>query len=215
MDEFRLTTKQITALHALHRKQRDRRFADRLKAIVWLGSGWSVAQVAEALFIDETTVRNWLEKYRQGGETELLAIHDQGKEPSLTDEQQHELAKHLDENTYLDSNAVRHHIETTYGVQYKPSGVKDLLHRLGFVYKKPKHVPGKVDPIKQAAFIAEYEKLRKKQCKNDPVYFGDGCHPQFNSIPDSSVWLDSSRRGEGVEVELRSQACEHQRCRRY
>jgi len=62
MDDLRLTAKQITTLKALHRKQRDRRFADRLKAIVWLGSGWSVTQVAEALLIDETTVRNWLEK---------------------------------------------------------------------------------------------------------------------------------------------------------
>ena len=118
----------------LHRKQRDRRFADRLKAIVLLGTGWSVTQVAEALLIDDTTVRNWLEKYRQGGETELLAIHYQGKEPSLTSEQQEELAQHLDENTYLDSHAIRHHIEKTYGIKYKPSGVKDLLHRLGFVY---------------------------------------------------------------------------------
>jgi len=198
MDDFRLTAKQITTLKALHRKQRDRRFADRLKAIVLLGSGWSVTQVAEALLVDEATVRNWLEKYRQGGETELLAIHYQGKEPSLTDEQQHELAQHLDENTYLDSNAIRHHIEKTYNVKYMPSGVKDLLHRLGFVYKKPKHVPGKVDPAKQAAFIAEYEKLRKKQGKNDPVYFGDGCHPQFNSIP-AYGWI---RRGE--EKELKS-----------
>ena len=30
MDDFRLTAKQITTLKALHRKQRDRRFADRL-----------------------------------------------------------------------------------------------------------------------------------------------------------------------------------------
>ena len=51
MDEFRLTAKQITTLHALHRKQRDRRFADRIKAIVLLGTGLSVA---EALLIDET-----------------------------------------------------------------------------------------------------------------------------------------------------------------
>ena len=198
MDEFRLTAKQIGKLKALHRKRRDRRFADRIKGIVLLGSGWSVTQVAEVLLIDETTVRNWLEKYQQGGETELLAIHYQGKEPSLTDEQQEQLAKHLDENTYLDSNAIRHHIEKTYNVKYSPSGIKDLLHRLGFVYKKPKHVPGKLDPAKQAAFLKEYEKLRKNQGKNDPVYFGDGCHPQFNSIP-AFGWI---RRG--VEKELKS-----------
>jgi len=70
MDDFRLTAKQITIQKALHRKQRDRRFAYRLKAILLLGTGWSVTQVAEALLIDEATVCNRLEKYRQGGETE-------------------------------------------------------------------------------------------------------------------------------------------------
>ena len=198
MDDFRLTARQITKLKETHRKQRDKRLAYRINAIILLGSGWSVANVAAALLIDDQTVRNWLEKYRQGGVEDLLALNYQGKEPSLTAEQQDELAKHLDENIYLDSNAIRHHIETTCGVKYSPTGVKELLHRLGFVYKKPKHVPGKLDPEKQAEFIAEYEKLRKNQGKNDPVYFGDGCHPQFNSIP-AFGWI---RRG--VEKELKS-----------
>jgi transposase len=83
-------------------------------------------------------------------------------------------------------------------VKYSPSGVKDLLHRLGFVYKKPKHVPGKLAPVKQAAFIAEYEKLRKNVDKNDPIYFGDATHPQYNSIP-AFGWI---RRG--VEKKLKS-----------
>jgi len=111
MDAFRLTARQIEKLKALHRKQRDRRFADRIKGVVLLGSGWSVASVSQALLVDEKSVRLWLEKYRQGGVDELLALMYQGKEPSLTEEQQEQLAKHLDENTYLDSNAIRHHKE--------------------------------------------------------------------------------------------------------
>ena len=67
MGDFRLTTGQIAALKALHRKQRDRRFADRLNAIILLGSEWNVADVAQALLIDKTTVRNWLEKYTERG----------------------------------------------------------------------------------------------------------------------------------------------------
>jgi transposase len=94
----------------LHRKQRDKRLAYRINATILFGTGWSVADVAQALLIDEDTVRNWLEKYRHGGEEELLAMHYQGKAPSLTCEQQDELAKHLDENTYLDSKAIRHSV---------------------------------------------------------------------------------------------------------
>ena len=39
--------------------------------------------------------------------------------------------------------AVIAHIYKQYKVRYSASGVTDLLHRLGFSYKKPTHVPGK------------------------------------------------------------------------
>jgi len=198
MDDFRLTTSQIAAFKALHKPLRDKRLADRVKAIVLLGSGWSAAEVAEVLFVDEATVRLWLEKYQRGGKDELLTLSYCGKAPSLNAEQQKELAEHLDKNTYIDSNEIRRYIEKTYGVKYSPTGVKELLHRLGFVYKKPKHRPGKLDPAKQAEFIAEYKTLRENKGENDPFYFGDACHPQFNSIP-AYGWI---RRG--VDKELKA-----------
>ena len=113
MDDFQLTTGQIASLKALHRLQRDRKKAYRVNAIILLGSGWTVAQVAEALFVDEKTVRIWYEKYLHGGENELLTLCYSGKEPLLSETQQQELAKHLDEHTYLDSKAVAHYIEKT------------------------------------------------------------------------------------------------------
>jgi len=198
MDNFQLTAQQLAALRALHKKQRDRMKADRIKAIVLLGTGWSVTDVAQALLVDATTVRLWHEKYQLGGDKELLALHYQGKSPSLSVQQQEELVKHLDEKTYLTSNEIRHYIKNQYRVDYSPTGVKELLHRLHFVYKKPKHVPGKLDPVAQKAFIAKYRRLRRTKGKNDPIYFADGCHPQFNSIP-AFGWI---RRG--VEKELKS-----------
>jgi len=191
MDTFRLTQRQIDALKVLHKAQRDRRFAYRINAIILLGTGWSTTQVSEALLVDEKTIRLWLAKYQHGGTDELLALHYQGAEAKLTETQQQELAQHLDETTYLTSKEIRHYVKKTYGIEYSASGMKDLLHRLGFVHKKPKHVPGKLDPAKQKEFIKEYKKLLKTKGKNDPVYFGDASHPQFNSIP-SYGWI---RRG--------------------
>jgi transposase len=198
MDDFQLTTGQITSLKALHRLQRDRKKAYRVNAIILLGTGWTVAQVAEALLVDEKTVRTWYEKYVHGGENELLTLFYVGKEPLLSETQQQKLAKHLDDNTYLDSKAVAHYIEKTFGVRYSRTGVKELLHRLDFVYKKPKHVPGKLDPTKQEEFLSEYAKLRETKGENDPIYFADAVHPQFNSIP-AYGWI---RRG--VDKELKS-----------
>jgi transposase len=191
MDNFRLTKNQIDALKVLHKSQRDRRFAYRINAIILLGSGWSIAAVAEALLVDEKTIYHWLEIYQHGGTDELLVMHHQGGEAKLNETQQQELTKYLDENTYLKSQDIRHYINKTYKVAYSPTGVKELLHRLGFVYKKPKHVPGKLDPEKQKEWLAEYELLGKTKGKNDPIYFGDATHPLFNSIP-AYGWI---RRG--------------------
>ncbi len=68
MEEYQLSPEQIASLKALHRTLRDRKKADRVKAVVLLVTGYPVAQVAEILFLDETTVRNYYEKYVQGGE---------------------------------------------------------------------------------------------------------------------------------------------------
>jgi transposase len=183
MDDFRLTDKQIAALRVFHRAQRDKRLAYRLNAIILLGTGWSTAQVAEALLVDEKTIRLWLEKYRQGGTDDLLELKYEGKESKLNETQQQELVQHLEKNTYLTSKEIRHYIKKKYKVAYSPTGVKELLGRLGFVYKKPKHVPGKLDRAAQKAFLSKYRRLRKTKGKNDPIYFADACHPQYNSMP--------------------------------
>jgi transposase len=191
MSDFQLTPKEVVALKAFHKTLRDKRLADRIKAIISLGTGWSVSEVAQILLYDETTVYNWLEKYQSGGKEELLTLCYKGKPCLLTEQQQEELAKHLDEKTYLASKDIRDYVKKKYKVKYSATGMKELLHRLGFSYKKPTHVPGKLDPVKQEAFVEEYELLRKKKGKNDPIYFADACHPQHNSIP-AYGWI---RRG--------------------
>ena len=196
MDGFQLMTGQIVSLKAY-----------RVNAIILLGRGWTVVQVAEALLVDEKTIRIWHEKYVHGGEDELLTLFYVGKAPLLSDIQQQELAEHLDEHTYLDSKAVVHYIEKTYGIAYSRTGVKELLHRLDFVYKKPKPVPGKLDPAKQEAFLSEYAALRANKGENDPVSL------RMRAIrkQHSGLRLDSSRHRQGIEVQRWSQTGEHQR----
>ncbi|CAD7839076.1 MAG: Mobile element protein, partial [Olavius algarvensis Gamma 1 endosymbiont] len=65
---------------------------------------------------------------------------------------------HLQTNLYLSAKAVAHWVEETYGVSYTESGMTAALHRLGYVYKKPRYVPGKADREAQEQFLAENEK---------------------------------------------------------
>ena len=57
------------------------------------------------------------------------------------------------------------------------------MHRLGFVYKKPKKIPGKSDPEKQQAFIEQkYNEIKNTLGPDDRIYFIDGVHPQHNPV---------------------------------
>lgn len=67
-----LTAQELVDLKVLHREITDKRQADRVKAIVLLGSGWTHVQVAQALLIDRSTVHRYFQDYKQGGVTRLL-----------------------------------------------------------------------------------------------------------------------------------------------
>jgi len=55
MKGFQLTKSQVKRLKILHKKQRDRRAEDKIKAIVLLGTGWTLSEVSEALLLDTET----------------------------------------------------------------------------------------------------------------------------------------------------------------
>ena len=175
---------------------RDKRQADRIKAVIALAKGWSAAQIAEILLFDEKTSRHYFDRYQQGGIDALLDDNYSGAEPKLTEQQMSELDDYLEEHLLPDAKSVIAHIVRTYGVRYSVSGVTDLLHRLEFSYKKPTHVPGKQDPQKQQAFLEDYDRLKATKGKNDPIYFANATHPQHNSVP-AYGWI---KRGQDKEL---------------
>ncbi|MBW8035738.1 MAG: transposase [Planctomycetes bacterium] len=143
MKDYALSKEQIAELEKLHRSLRNKRQADHIKAVIALSKGWSAAQIAEILLFDEKTSRHYFECYQQGGLQALLDDNYSGAEPKLDEHQMSELEGYLEEHIFTDAKSVIAHINRQYGVRYSVSGVTDLLHRLGFSYKKPKHVPGK------------------------------------------------------------------------
>ena len=204
MRDYELSTKEIAELEQTHRSLRDKRQADRVKAVIALSKGWSAAQIADILLFDEKTSRHYFDRYQQGGLQALLDDNYSGAEPKLDTHQMSELEDFLEDPILPDAKSVINHIDTQYRVLYSVSGVTDLLHRLGFSYKKPTHVPGKQDPAKQQAFLEEYEQIKAAKGENDPIYFTDATHPQPNSVP-AYGWIKT-----GQEKELKAN-CGRQR----
>jgi len=183
MRGFELTSQEVQSLRTVHRGCREKRLADRIKAIVLLGAGWTVAATAKVLLLDEDTVHKYLQLYQQGGVERLLTMHYQGSQANLNPKQLEVLDKHLMENIYIRAKDIVAYVEEVFGVIYTVQGMTDLLKRLGYVYKKPKLVPGKHQDVEtQLAFVESYEKLKQSKDKDDPIYFMDGVHPQHNPV---------------------------------
>ena len=45
-----------------------------------------------------------------------------------------------------------------------------VLHRLGYVYKKPRLISGKADREAQERFLEAYDEIEKNKGKDDPIY---------------------------------------------
>jgi transposase len=194
-----LTTEQRQKLVTLHRHTKDRRKADRIKTILLLDQGWEYRRIAEALFLDDSTLRDWIKQYEEHGLNELLKDNFTGSRKQLSEVQIETLKTELRSTVYVTSADICRYVEREFGVSYTPEGLVKLLHNIGFVYKKTKRIPGKADAEKQEAFLAEvYEATKDKLQPGDQLYFTDGVHPQYN-VEAAYGWIEK-----GTEKEVRS-----------
>jgi transposase len=87
MKNFELSPEEIKKLRFAHRLEKRKSKAYRINAVILLGTGWTVKQVAEALLLDEDTLSNYIKKYKEGGFSNLLKTLHQGSKPLLNQAQ--------------------------------------------------------------------------------------------------------------------------------
>lgn len=173
MREF-LTETERTDLRAQHRQEKNRRVADRIKAVLLSDKGWTYRQIAEALLIDEQTIARHVDEYR---EDQKLTLSSGGTTGKLSWVQSGKLVRHLESVTYLKIADIIVYVQATYGVSFTVQGMTSWMHSHGFSFKKPKGMPLKADPAQQEAFIQAYETLLIEAPEDEPILFGDGVHP--------------------------------------
>lgn len=176
-----LTAEEVGILREAHYDSRFRKRADRIKAILFLNQGFSFEQTARLLMLDETTIRRYLKEFKQGGVDLLVEDNYLGSESFLTTVEQKELTLILRKTTYHTVKQVVSFVEQQYGRKYSVEGMTHLLHKLGFVYKKTKIIPGKLDPEKQEQFKKDYQALKDNLNPEDRTYFLDASHPHHNN----------------------------------
>lgn len=169
-----LSIKEKEELEIQHSKERDRRVADRIKAVLLNAEGWTQKQIAQALRIRYETVQDHLNDYKN---SKKLKPENGGSQSHLNSFQTTELITHLEANTYLKAEHICAYVNQRFGVIFTVSGMTKWLENNRFSYKKPKGTPSKADPAKQAEFIKYYEDLLNHLPEDEPVEFADAVHP--------------------------------------
>ena len=195
-----LTEEQVIALRVAHKSIKDKKLADRIKAILALHTGFSYEQIAQLLLLDEVTLRRYIQKFQEQGVSGLLEWHYHGGKSHLTILEQHALETYLVSHILTTAKEVQAYIHTAYGKTYSVLGVTKLLHRMGFTYKKPKIVPGNVSFALQQEFLERYKTLKAQLGKHDQLYFSDATHPTHNTKP-SYGWI---KKGKAHDVYVKS-----------
>ena len=200
MKGFHLKPDELVELHAAHRAERNKRYAYRIHAIILLGTAYTIKKVKQILFIDDETLRSYVDTYRSEGLPGLLSDGRTGKSSKLTDEQINHLKEELDTNIHLTTASVINFVNTRFSTDYSTSGMRDLLHRIGYVHKKPKLVPGKPDTEAQDVFLEQYEAFMDLKAEGIEVVFIDAVHPEHNALA-AYGWI---KRGSTRELKTNS-----------
>ncbi len=196
MKGFNLNEAELLELKRAHKSEYYRRSADKIKSVILLGTGWTLGEVKEVLLLDDETLRSYVKKYQEGGLPALLKVDFKGSEPQLSVSDVEQLCHALNTQIFLTTQSVINFVEKEFGIKYSQSGMRDLLHRLDYEYKKPKLVPGHPDHQEQEIFAEQYEEFMLNKAENVEVLFVDAVHPQHNTMA-AYGWI---KRGENREI---------------
>ena len=152
---FTLSHKQRDDLERRYKQTSERRISERIQAILLLDAGHNREQVARILRVNPKTITRWIHIFVHLGIDTLCTLQSGGNEANLTALEQQQLSTWLDAGVRSTKEAIAW-VETSFQVSYTESGMRKLLHRLDYRYKKPAPVPANADPEAQQAWLGQY-----------------------------------------------------------
>jgi transposase len=176
--ERQLTIQERTDLKIRHKKERDGRVRDRIKAVLAYDDGYNYSEIAKILLLDDETIHRHIEDYWT---QKKLSPENGGSTGKLNRVESTELIEHLEEVTYLYVKDICAYVKRAYQKCYSISGMTQWLHSKGFSYKKPHVVPAKANAEQQQTFIEYYNDLKAKAGNKEPIYFSDSVHPHHQT----------------------------------
>ena len=191
---FSLTDEERRGLEqVLRQRKADGLIVRRANALLLLDKGWKAQDVADALYLDAETIRDWRRHFIKHSLRFLYLSPYSKREGHLNFAQEAALKEHLTLHPARSTNGVRAFIQNQYGQAYSRSGAIKLMARLGFVYKKPKLLPLGANEDAQHDFIKQYNSLCNQLMDDEAIVFSDAVHPEHQSRPAHGWFLRESR----------------------
>ena len=177
-----LETPLIIALRQKQKKEKNSRRYVKITVVLMTEIGFSVAHIAAALGIDDNTVYRYNAAFSNADSLDdYLQDHYVACKANLDAEQLQELVEALTHSLYTSAEHVGAWIKQQFGFEYTGSGVRHLLKRVGFVFKRSKLIPYKQDLPAQRAFIEEITPLLESAPPDTVLLYSDAVHPQHNT----------------------------------
>lgn len=131
-----------SGLKARYQAEKVTEVRQRLHALWLLRTGRQGCEVARLLGVNERSIQRWVSWYREGG-LEAVSAHRLGGVGNvcwLNAEERSEVVSEVAKGKWRTAEDARVWIKDRFGVEYKPSGVYELLQRLNCHPKVPRPI---------------------------------------------------------------------------
>lgn len=149
MDGLRLTAAEQRRLSETLHRTHDVRVYKRTLAVLECGRGKGVVEVARSLQVTRQSVHNWVSRYRRSGKPAALADAPKSGRPRKADAAVETLLQALMmvppercgyPATHWTIPLLRDQVRQNLGKQCSTQTMRRCLHRLGYVWKRPRYV---------------------------------------------------------------------------
>src|SRR5215210_687724 len=162
--DFLLATKRFKD------KKRNPHERQRCHALLLVAKGYSYNQIADILFLDEETIRQWARRYEEkgldglknnplwGGEHGQRLVNNQGM-TRLSTLLESEAQPGTEVGSGWRLKAIRQLIQERFSIHYSRRGVRKLLHGIGWSYQRGRKLYIRRSEVEQARFELETREI--------------------------------------------------------
>lgn len=207
MRRLTLTTRQRKQLQTSLRRTHDAALCRRLLALLELGAGQPMGEVARVLGVSRQSLHNWVAVYRETGDpAALVDAARSGRPPRWTRtierQVQTALAQAPDGWHYQAVNwtvaLLRSHLAEHTGQVFAENTIRQRLHQLGYVWKRSRYVL-EPDPDREKKTPDPSPIAAIAAAERDPA----GGRDRFDAVSTVAVRLVSSRPNAGSAAHRR------------